>query len=58
MTKIKELSQLPNKIGFEFIGIGKDNQKYDCNVYYDNVKNIHRIGGQANYNQLKGWTNK
>lgn len=52
-TKTLELRDIPNREGFKFIGIAKDNTRHNCEVYKDE-QGLHRIKGIA-YIDLAGW---
>jgi len=52
------LATLPNVDGFAFIGIRHDNSRADCVVIKNPMSGMHYIGGDAQYNDLKGWIRK
>ncbi len=55
---LRELGELPNRAGFKFIGVRHDCTLVNCFVFYDPERCIHRIGGEACYDDLMGWRNE
>lgn len=50
---MRELKDLPNKDGYEFIGIDKSGNNHKCSIYKDE-NGIHRVTG-IEYKELAGW---
>jgi hypothetical protein len=51
------LGWLPNREGFQFIGICKDGTAKECRVARDET-GVHFISGDAIYDELHGWREK
>ncbi len=58
VNKMFPIILLPNQDGFKFVGIGKDNNLYQC-VVKQNANGCHSIhlaqDGTSFYSHLKGW---
>lgn len=57
-TKHQPLGFIPNKEGFEFIGITKDGDKLDCVVKLVDGMHLAYSNNEPCFKQLRSWTNK
>lgn len=48
------LATLPNTDGYKFHGYAIDGWRFNCHIWKDS-KDIHRVGGEATFDQLIGW---
>lgn len=55
MTPILPLADLPNTAGYHFVGVTHAGDLVDCVVVRDERTGLHRVDGEANYEDLKGW---
>jgi hypothetical protein len=51
---IKPLADLPNKLGFKFLGVKKDGSTAKC-IVSRKESGVHFVGGGAVYSELQGW---
>jgi len=55
ITRIRALSELPNTVDFEFVGIRKDGTHAECYVKKNAQTGTYEIAGDAKFENLLGW---
>lgn len=54
---LRTVDSIPNKEGFEFIGVDKDYVRFECVVAKDEMTGLHRVEGMP-FNKMEYWLPK
>lgn len=57
-TFVYSLATLPNRDGFQFVGVLKDGTGVNCHVARNPETGAHSVTGDATYGDLIGWIRK